>query len=50
MAYMCANGCNPPDKKNLADCFERSHFYDGVEYTDVFMTVKRESINCLMKL
>ncbi|MDE6200260.1 MAG: helix-turn-helix domain-containing protein [Clostridiales bacterium] len=40
MAYMIANGCNPPDEKNLIDCFERSYYIDGVEYMDVFMAVK----------
>lgn len=40
MAYICANGCNPPDEKNLVDCFERSYYNDGVEYMDVFMAVK----------
>lgn len=40
MAYMIANGCNPPDEKNLVDCFERSYFVEGVEYMDVFLAVK----------
>lgn len=40
MAYMCANGCNPPEEKNIVDCFERSYCKDGVEYMDVFMAVK----------
>lgn len=40
MAYMCANGCNPPEEKNIVDCFERSYYRDGVEYMDVFMAVK----------
>ena len=40
MAYMTANGCKPPDEKNLVDCFERSYYIDGVEYMDVFMAVK----------
>lgn len=40
MAYMIANGCNPPDEKNIIGCFERSYFVDGTEYMDVFMAVK----------
>lgn len=40
MTYMGANGCKPPDCKNIIDCFERSYFADGVEYMDVFMAVK----------
>lgn len=40
MAYMVANGCNPPDDKNIVGCFERSYFKDGVEYMDVFLAVK----------
>ena len=40
MAYMGVNGCTPPDEKNLADCFERSYFKNGVEYMDVFMAIK----------
>lgn len=40
MAYMIANGCNPPDEKDVIGCFERSYHKGGVEYMDVFMAVK----------
>lgn len=40
MAYMGANGCKPPEEKNIIDCFERSYYKDGVEYMDVFLAVK----------
>lgn len=40
MAYMAANGCAPPEEKNIVECFERSYFKDGEEYMDVFIAVK----------
>lgn len=40
MAYMIANGCSPPDEKNIIGCFERSYRKNDTEYMDVFMAVK----------
>lgn len=39
MAYMYANGCKPPEDKNIIDCYEYSYHKDGVEYMDVFIAV-----------